>query len=918
MENGRREAEQQVVEILENLSEGFMTVDHQWDFLYLNRQAERFLRRSRQELLGKNIWDMFPEARGSTFEKHYRQVALDGKPVEFEEFYPPLETWFSVRTYPIAQGLAIYFLDITGKRAERERLAESERRFRLLARATNDALWDWNPLAGELWWSDGFESMLGFAPGELQLDITNWQERIHPDDRERILSEVSRVIKEGRPDWTGEYRYQRRDGTYAQVVGKGHVVVNERGQVIRMIGGIADVSERWRAQQELTRQAALLDRASDAILVRSLENRLLYLNRKAIELYGWTLEEAMGKSAHELLAQDAETLASNTQAVLEAGEWSGEMEVFTRAGRKLVMFSRWTLLRDANGEPESIMTINTDITEKVRLEGQLRHTQRMESIGTLASGIAHDLNNVLSPILMSVELLREQLEPGRSAGLLENLLQCAQRGASLVRQILALANPCDGERVVFDASKILDEVAQILQETLPKNIESSFVREPCPLRPLIKGDPTQVHQVLMNLCVNARDAMPSGGRLSVKLSTRDIDSNLAAEYPDLQPGPYLVVQVEDSGHGIPKEIQAKIFEPFFTTKNPGHGTGLGLPTCFRIVKSHAGAIAVDSTPGRGTRVEVYLPLTEEEWSSVEDPPIEDKVPGGSQLLLLVDDEESIRQVVALALERSGYRVLTAANGAEGLTVYTENQGKIAAVIADMSMPIMDGPTMIAALRSLDPEVTVIGSSGLSSRAQVLETGAREFLPKPYTVRQLLLTIENLLPPEGEDGAATPRAAATSPGEVTPGSSALPPTTAGRASADQEPAISSDRTDILLVEDESMLVALAIRILRSEGHTIHAATTGPEGVELFQRMVDQISMVICDLELPGLDGQGVFKEVRRLAPEVPFILTTGHIQLPDGLAEAARNGQLELLCKPYSAAQLREKVRAILSPEGSPG
>lgn len=902
--------EKQLFEILENFSEAFLTIDRRWAFRYLNRKAEQLLKRPREELLGRQVWDVFPEARGSSFESHYSEALRDGKPTEFEEFYAPLGIWFSVRAYPTSLGLAVYFVDITQKKQERIQLEESEQRFRLLAKATNDALWDWNAVTGALWCNDGFRSLFGdiLAPRSSLLAI--WRENVHPDDYDRVASTIQQTVEQRCPDWVDEFRSRRSDGSYADVVSRGHLIYDEYGQVARMVGGLADVSERRRAQQEFVRQAALLDQASDAILVRSLDNRLLYLNRKSVELYGWSIEEALGRSVEELFYESGESLAAATESVLMTGEWSGEIEQRTRAGKTLRIFGRWTLMREADGQPESILAINTDITEKSRLESQLLHSQRMESIGTLASGIAHDLNNVLAPILMSVELLREQAGHAGANGLLETLRQCAQRGSDLVRQILTVARPEQGEVIRFAPAEIISEVVQVLHETLPKNIDVAWHRS-AQLQWTLQGDPTQLHQLLMNLCLNARDAMPGGGWLTITLEEREVDQIFASMNLGLNPGPYLVIRVQDTGEGIPAHIQDRIFEPFFTTKSLGHGTGLGLATCFMIVKSHGGKILLESDQGRGACFEVFLPASQEHAESAEVSSHESSPLGQGQLLLLVDDEDHVREVIGTALERFGYRVLTASNGAQGVLAFARHKDDIAAVISDMSMPIMDGPTMMAALRAISPEVPVVASSGLRSQALAISAGAKVFLAKPYSVGRLLSTLSEVLAPSTGPH-MEPHVSNSVLGETVMETSFEASDTESRSEREalEEPA--SGSIDVLIVEDEELVAALATRVLRADGYRVHTAVDGPGGIALFREHQARLGLVICDLELPVLDGEEVFRETRRQGSRVPFLLTTGQGALPAAFRAEANEGHVELLSKPYSIARLRERVRALLT------
>jgi PAS domain S-box-containing protein len=500
------------------------------------------------------------------------------------------------------------------------------------------------------------------------------------------------------------------------------------------------------AGQKIAQQAALLDKARDAIFVRDLENRVMFWNKGAERVYGWSAADVLGRSTAEFLSRDQRTVAPAFQALLQKGEWAGEFRKQTKAGHAITVDCRWTLVRDEHQQPHSVLCIETDITEKKQLEANFLRAQRMESIGTLAGGIAHDLNNVFAPILMSITLLKMNLHDEESKDVLQTLQSSAQRGAELVKQVLSFARGVEGERIEINPLHLLRELGIVVRDTFPKSIVFDL-RDKLDLR-TVTGDPTQLHQVFLNLCVNARDAMPDGGILTVKLQNALLDAKAAAMNPDAHPGAYVAVQVSDSGSGIALEIRDRIFEPFFTTKEFGKGTGLGLSTSLAIVKSHGGFINVDSEPTKGTTFTVYLPANTSKAQPekvVEDSP---QLPAGNgELILVVDDEKSIRHIAQHTLERVGYRVLLAAEGAEALALYAQHSEEIAVVLTDMAMPVMDGPSLIVALRALNPQVQIIGSSGLTSAealAKSVGKRIRHFLSKPYTAELLLKTLDELL------------------------------------------------------------------------------------------------------------------------------------------------------------------------------
>ena len=508
----------------------------------------------------------------------------------------------------------------------------------------------------------------------------------------------------------------------------------------------ADVQQKRRqAEQRIHDQAALLDKARDAICLNDMEQCILYWNKSAERLYGWTAQEALGRNANELLFQgDLSAPCEALRNLISKGEWQGELHQVTKDGKRIVVESRWTLLRDPSNEPRSILIINTDITEKKQIEAQFLRTQRLESIGALAGGIAHDLNNALTPVLMAAKLIRGEIATEDGRKLLDTMYSSARRGVEMVNQILSFARGVGGEHSVLQVAHLIHEMIKLAKDTFPRSIQiQSHV--PRDLSPVL-GNATQLHQVLMNLCVNARDAMPEGGRLSIEAANVNLD-DAAARARQQSPGPYVLITISDCGHGMPAEVLNKIFEPFFSTKPPGKGTGLGLSTVMGIVKTHDGFVVVSSEVDKGSTFRVYLPALHDVEASVghHNPPEPPR--GRGELILLVDDEISILEVTKAALEAFNYRILLARDGTEAVAMYLRHRSEIHAVVTDMMMPKMNGPAAIRALRTIDPSVKIIGVSGLGPEAPLTLAGkshVEAFLKKPFTTEELLTALHALL------------------------------------------------------------------------------------------------------------------------------------------------------------------------------
>jgi PAS domain S-box-containing protein len=511
-----------------------------------------------------------------------------------------------------------------------------------------------------------------------------------------------------------------------------------------------DITKRKMAEDQVREQAALLDLASDAILVQDLSGKVRFWNKGAERLYGWSAAQAQGNQTDALFPkQDKPALAAAEKELLARGEWIGELRKHTQSGEEVTVSSRWTLLRNDRGLPGSVLIIDTDITAKKKLESQFLRAQRIEGIGTLATGMAHDLNNILAPILMSAGYLRWDIPPQEREKAIGRIELSVKRGAEIIQQVLTFGRGVDGERVAVKPSDLLAEIAEIISQTFPKNIILELDSQP-DLGPLL-GDRTQIHQVLLNLCVNARDAMPKGGHLRLRVNTAILTEPMPALPTPAQPGPYIVFEVADTGSGIAPADRERIFDPFFTTKEVGKGTGLGLSTALGIVQSHRGVVIVESEPDRGTTFKVFLPSSPDAPEKTT-PEVNGLPPrGGGETILIVDDEPDVVEGLRQLLEQHNYCVYTAANGEEALDLVGSREHRIDAMVTDIMMPAMDGMALIRAVRSVMPELKIIASTGLgtdmggATRTQELKSlGVAYFLPKPYGTGKLLTMLHQLI------------------------------------------------------------------------------------------------------------------------------------------------------------------------------
>jgi PAS domain S-box-containing protein len=641
-------------------------------------------------------------------------------------------------------------------REERRRAAqylrESEERFRQLAENINEVFWIKNVALDQVYYvSPAYEKIWGRPCEELYTFPLAWTEAMHAEDREEVMGTAATKMIEGTYDV--EYRIVRPDGSIRWIRDRAFPVANPDGGIDRIVGVASDITGRKASEDALREserrfreQARMLDHAHEAIIVRDIHTgRITYWNHGAERLYGWSAAEAEGQEIGELIFDEPSKPDIVSAGLLEHGEWHGEHNHVSKTGAPLIVSSNVTLVRDAQGMPKSALVIIIDITARKKLEEQFLRAQRMESIGTLASGVAHDLNNILAPILMSAPLLRNELPGDLRERIVGTIEASARRGADIVKQVLTFARGVEGERVLVQPVHLLNEMTKIVQETFPKNIT---------IRPryaegawAVEGDPTQLHQVLLNLCVNARDAMPGGGELAVTLENFTVDEQYAGMIPEAKPGRYVMIAVSDTGTGIPREILDKIFDPFFTTKEVGKGTGLGLSTVVGIVRSHGGFLTVESQPGRGTTFKIFLPASGGEETSV--PEVGEKAlpVGHGELVLVADDEECILRITETILVKNGYRVVSAIDGADALAIFAKRMGEIKVVLADVMMPVMDGVALSRVLRRMSPRTPVIACSGQWEEARetkLKEAGVKMFLRKPYNMEKLLTALRQVL------------------------------------------------------------------------------------------------------------------------------------------------------------------------------
>ncbi|MBT5954026.1 PAS domain S-box protein [bacterium] len=521
-----------------------------------------------------------------------------------------------------------------------------------------------------------------------------------------------------------------------------------QSEITQVVFIARDVTERTEALDTVKEQAQLLDNARDAIFILDIKGLITYWNKSCEDLYGWTGKEVLNKKrVFQLLTKEHSKEARQIiKTVNSVGDWNGEMCQKMKDGELITVESKWTQLDSTRLEDSSILVINTNISERKKLEQQFFRVQRMESIGMLASGIAHDLNNILSPFFLAISALQPKLADSSGQPILNLMEASANRGAQLVKQILAFAKGNPNERKIINILDVFSDIESMIKETFPKNINFGKVVSESIYR--MSGDMTQIHQVFLNLCLNARDAMPSGGALDIVIENMYLKESQGLFGNVLDKGAYLRITCKDTGIGMSSETLEHVMEPFFTTKEEGKGTGLGLSTVLTIVKKHEGILDIQSELGKGTSITVVLPAMIKKKSMVKSR--QTLLPfGNGETILFVDDDPSIRNIGKAMLETYGYKVLSASNGKNLLRRHQKEIANAELMVVDLEMPEMDGPEAINRCLELNSELKVIAMSGQSLDSVKLIKRKRnlkydEFLFKPYTSELLLEKIKGLL------------------------------------------------------------------------------------------------------------------------------------------------------------------------------
>jgi PAS domain S-box-containing protein len=606
--------------------------------------------------------------------------------------------------------------------------------------------------AGQLLWtSRAFAEMVGWEPAELvglRPPYPYW-----PEDDHARRSGILQVDVAGGEDRLLEVTMQRRGGERFRAELRSSALRDATGAVIGRVATFQDTTERdslrdlsGRYEAELRRLRLAVEASGEVVFLTDPDGTIQYVNPEFTRLYGWTADEVVGKVTPRILKSGTlapEQYVAFWQTLLAGSVLRGEIVNRTKDGRVLRMESTSNPIVDDAGAVVGFLAIQRDVTERHNLTEQLVQAQKMEAVGRLAGGVAHDFNNLLSAILNYTAFVMDELGPNDPLRAdLDEVRRAGERAASLTRQLLLLSRREKARPEILDLNSVVANMEKLLRRTIGEDI--ALVFEPGDELPPVKADPGHLEQILMNLAVNARDAMPTGGRIRVETSRRTVTASAEADTSTLPAGSYVVLQFTDTGCGMPPEVAARAFDPFFTTKPAGKGTGLGLSIVYGIVNTMGGAVAVTSQVGQGTTLTFHFPATEETRASAL--PSERTRPGRGETILVVEDEPAVRQITRRMLVMSGYRVLEASNAGEALLIGERHQGDIDIVLTDIVMPYLSGVEGARRLVVQRPTLKVVFMSGYSDTYDPVELEAlgAQFLSKPFTRDQLLVAVETAL------------------------------------------------------------------------------------------------------------------------------------------------------------------------------
>ena len=744
-----RENEMIFEQLLENSPVYIFFKDENIRPLKLSRNFEQMLKMPLHNILGKSMDELFPSELARNIVEDDKRILQNGELIKVDEemndrCYTTIKFPISIEGKP--RYLAGFTIDITDRKKADLATQTLTNRLQIMLSALQYGVLVVDNENRIEFINNAFCEQFGLQPEPnkwIGLTAEEFIPLILPAyaDPKKILARITAIVAENK-SFVDDEVIMRNGDTY--LVDFIPLVVNGINKGRMWLH--RNITERKRKDAKIQQLSKAIEQTSASIVITDISGIIEYVNTAFTQTSGYSKEEVIGKKPSVLKSgHTTNDVYGNLWKTITAGkEWSGEFHNRKKDGSLYWESVIIAPVKNDEGTIINFIAVKDEITERKGLQSQLLRAQRLESIGTLAGGIAHDLNNILGPILLSIQVLRMKLNDASMQNLIDTIESASIRGKNIVAQVLAFARGSDSTPILIQVRHIVKEVEDVIKQTFPKDIDiQSYLPKDLWT---INADPTQIHQILLNLCVNARDAMPHGGRLTVNVKNIVIDESLALRYAEARCGRYLEIEVRDTGTGMPPDIQQKIFDPFFTTKAPGKGTGLGLSTVYTIVKHHHGFISMNSIVGEGTVFQIYIPASSEVATTTV-PSLPESIPqGNKESILVVDDEVAIQQICEETLRFYNYDVITANNGAECISKFIQKGMKCTVVLMDMMMPVMGGKTAGAAIRKIDPNIRIVGMSGLMTET-LDENDERifdHFLRKPFTGKELMDALQKVI------------------------------------------------------------------------------------------------------------------------------------------------------------------------------
>ena len=767
-------------------------------------------------------------------------------------------------------GVVLVFRDVSAERANQRALRESENRFRRLAENAPDIIYryEFAPVRRFSYVSPAATPITGYTPEEFYAD-PDLGVRITPPERRPVVEKLFRGEQVLEP--SREVEWICKDGRLITVEVHDTPVYDEAGALVAIEGIARDITERRRNEEALRRLSLVVEQAPVSIVITDKDANIEYVNPAFTAITGYTRDEVLGKNPRILQSGETppEVYRDLWSAVTAGREWRGEFRNKTKDGRVFCERAVIAPLLDSRGKITHFVGIKEDITENRKLEQQLLQAQKMEAVGRLAGGVAHDFNNLLTVINGYSELLRDRLAEGDPLrDMAEQIRRAGERAADLTQQLLAFSRKQPARPQPLSLNELVSQSKGMLERLLGEDIE--LITRLAPGLGLVMADPGQMHQILMNIAVNARDAMPGGGTLTVETANVEVDHGYAGLASDAVPGSYVVLAITDTGIGMDAETRERIFEPFFTTKEVGKGTGLGLSTVYGIVRQYGGWITVSSEPDRGSTFRIHLPRMPDATAVTWETEPKSAVAGGSETILVVEDQAEVRKFAVAVLNGLGYRVLEAARGEDALLIAGRHAGPIQLLLTDAVMPGMTGMELAVRLRSSRPDMAAIFMSGYGesviARDGMISPDVN-YLAKPFSADLLARKVREAL--------------------------------------DSRRPVHS----ILVVDDEEAVRNLFRNILAGAGYAVTAAADGKEAMKAARQQ--RFDLVITDLVMPEQEGLETIRALRKERPDAKLVAVSGAFH-GEFLKVAEMLGASASLMKPVSPNRLLATVQRVLS------